>query len=100
MPHHNVKSNGANVAVLDELLEGAVDGRADFGAFVEIDCGYGTLADAFRGKFEFLMIWLAYCGLEMGKYGDSYLVDVFVCTAGTESVQTELLVRVPLPAHC
>lgn len=41
---------------LDELLEGAVDGRADFGALVEIDCGYGTLTDAFGGKFEFLIL--------------------------------------------
>lgn len=45
-----------NVADLDKLLEGAVDGRADFSAFVEIYCGYGTLADAFGGEFEFLKI--------------------------------------------
>ncbi len=51
---------------LDELLEGAVDGRADFGALVEIDCGYGTLTDAFGGKFEFLMLQLAYWDLKMG----------------------------------
>ena len=52
---------------LDELLEGAVDGRADFGALVEIDCGYGTLTDAFGGKFEFLILWLAYRDSKMGK---------------------------------
>ena len=39
---------------LDELLEGAVDRRADFGALVELDCGQGTLADAFWCEFEFL----------------------------------------------
>ena len=66
IPHH-VKSNGTKRSSLDELLEGAVDGRADFGALVEIDCGYGTLADAFRGEFEFLIIWLAYWKLDVGK---------------------------------
>ena len=54
--HHVKHQRYENVAILDELLEGAVDGRADFGAFVEIDGGYGTLADAFGGEFEFLVI--------------------------------------------
>ena len=70
IPSHTTScqtSTVRNVAVLDELLEGAVDGRADFGAFVEIDGGYGTLADAFGGEFEFLVIWLAYCDLSRGE---------------------------------
>ena len=41
---------------LDQLLEGAVDGRADLGALVEVDGGDGALADAFGGEFEFLQI--------------------------------------------
>ena len=42
--------------VLDQLLEGAVDGRADLNALVEVDGGDGALADAFGGEFEFLQI--------------------------------------------
>ena len=69
IPHHVKHQRYENVAILDELLEGAVDGRADFGAFVEIDGGYGTLADAFGGEFKFLVIWLAYWGLSRGNRG-------------------------------
>ena len=39
---------------LDELLECAVDGRADRLALVEVNGGNGALADAFRGEIEFL----------------------------------------------
>lgn len=66
IPHH-VKNQGYELSSLDELLEGAVDGRADFGALVEIDCGYGTLTDAFGGKFEFLDTLVSIPGFEDGK---------------------------------
>ena len=58
LPLHTTscQNQGYERSSLDELLEGAVDGRADFGALVEIDCGYGTLTDAFGGKFEFLIL--------------------------------------------
>jgi len=39
---------------LNELLEGTVDGRAHFGALIEVDGGDGALADTIWGKFEFL----------------------------------------------
>ena len=62
IPHHVKHSTVTKRSSLDELLEGAVDGRADFGALVEIDCGYGTLADAFGGKFEFLNTMVSILG--------------------------------------
>ena len=72
IPHHSsCQSQQYERSSLDKLLEGAVDGRADFGALVEIDCGYGPLTDAFGGKFKFLILWLDYSDLEMGGTGGS-----------------------------
>lgn len=66
---------------LDELLESTVDGRADIGhVLVELDGGNSTLADTLWGEFELL-------------------VNILICTTSTESVETELLVGVPLPTH-
>ena len=45
---------------LDELLESAVDRRADLGSLIEIHCGDGALGDAFGGELEFLPRWLAF----------------------------------------
>ncbi len=39
---------------LGMLQESAVDRRADFDSLVEVDGRHGTLADTFRGEFEFL----------------------------------------------
>lgn len=40
--------------LLQDLLEGTVDGRAHRGALVEVDGGNGALADALGGELEFL----------------------------------------------
>ena len=39
---------------LDELLECAIDGGADFGALVEVDSRHSTLANALWSELEFL----------------------------------------------
>jgi len=45
-----------DILSLDELLESAVDRRADVGdVFPEVNCGNSTLADTFWGEFEFLV---------------------------------------------
>ena len=39
---------------LNQLLEGAVDGRADFVSLVKVNRRHGALADAFGRELEFL----------------------------------------------
>lgn len=52
------KQYEANNESLDELLECAIDGGADFGALVEVDSRHSALANALWSKFEFLFIIL------------------------------------------
>jgi hypothetical protein len=67
---------------LDELLESAVDGRAQgLDVLVEVDGELGALGDALGGELELL-------------------VHLLVGAGSTEAVETELLVRVLLPSHC
>ena len=85
---------------LNKLLKGAVDWRADFGVFVEIDGGDGAFADAFGRELEFLRILISLTHtIPKPSLVPAYLVDIFVSTAGTEAIETELLVRISLPAH-
>ena len=44
---------------LDELLECAIDGGADFGALVEVDSRHSALANALWSEFKFLFSVLA-----------------------------------------
>lgn len=48
------KHHEANEEFLDELLECAIDGGADFGALVEVDSRHSTLANALWSEFKFL----------------------------------------------
>lgn len=65
---------------LQNLLESTVDRRAHRVTLVEVNGGKSTLANALRSELELL-------------------VHLLVRSRGTETVETELLVRVALPAH-
>jgi hypothetical protein len=66
---------------LNDLGESAVDWRADWGNLLpEVDGSNGTLGNSLWGELELL-------------------VDLLVWTGSTESVETELLMRVLLPSE-
>lgn len=83
------------------LLEGTVDGRPDGDTLVEVNGGKSALADALRSELEFLRKKSVYVIFRkvLFRLGWTYSVDLLVRSRGTEAVQTELLVRVALPAH-
>lgn len=69
------------IPLLDELLERPVDRRADVGHILpEVNGCQGALGNALGRELKLL-------------------VDIQVRARGTEAVQTELLVGIPLPAH-
>ena len=52
--HLKIRVPAPHVAISNELLEGSVDGRANFGAFVKIDRGDRTFTDTLWSELEFL----------------------------------------------
>jgi hypothetical protein len=92
-------SNQQTHRYLDELLKSPVDGRTEIrDTLVKLNSGHGTLADAFRSEFKFLYRKVSDV-LKSRIQRWTYLVNVLVGTASTESVETKLLMCVSLPTH-
>jgi hypothetical protein len=90
----HIKPQYIRPSLLNKLLEGAVDRRADLMSFVKINRRHGALTDAFGRELEFLCRH-GFSNRPEKHSGDrtcTDLVDFLVRTARTESVQAELLV--------